>query len=108
MVRSHRDALDADFAVLCLKRERDADLLGVTDYELGKLLDTLEGEDYTVMVFSDASEFKAYEPEFSAPVHLDMKRAIERQVVRGSKGNSTSDNRPLFEKYQFFTPGKST
>jgi hypothetical protein len=88
-------------------RERDADLLGVTDYELGKLLDTLE-EDYTVMVFSDASEFKAYEPEFSAPVHMDMKRAIERQVVRASKGNSTSDNRPLFEKYQFFTPGKST
>jgi len=79
--------------------------LGDNDYELGKLLDTLEGEDYTVMVFSDASEFKAYEPEFSGPVHMDMKRSIERQVVGGSKSNSTSDNRPLFEKYQFFTPG---
>ena len=59
------------------------------------------------MVFSDASEFKAYEPEFSGPVHMDMKRSVERQFVGRSKGNSTSDNRPLFEKYQFFTPGKS-
>ncbi|KAH6640978.1 vacuolar ATP synthase subunit S1-domain-containing protein [Chaetomium tenue] len=80
------------------------EVLGDNDHELGKLLDTLEGEDYTVVVFSDPSESKAYEPEFSGPVHMDMKRSVERQFVARSKSDST-DNLPLFEKYQFFTPG---
>lgn len=78
---------------------------GGSDHELGKLLDMLDGEDYTVMVFSDPNEFKAYEPEFAAPVHMDMRRWAEQpEVVARKKGNST-DNLSLFEKYQFFTPG---
>lgn len=61
-----------------------------------------------MMVFSDPNEFQAYEPEFdNEPVHMDMKRwAEETEIVAGTKGNTT-DHRPLFEKYQFFTPGKS-
>ncbi|KAG7289097.1 hypothetical protein NEMBOFW57_005460 [Staphylotrichum longicolle] len=79
--------------------------LGDNDHELGKLLDMLDGGDYTVMVFSDPNEFKAYEPEFAAPVHMDMRRWAEQpEVVARKKGNST-DNLSLFEKYQFFTPG---
>lgn len=83
---------------------------GITDYELGKLFDALDG-DYTVMVFSDPNEFKAYEPEFSQPVHMDMKRWTEEvveevELVARKKSNGTTDHRPLFEKYQFFTPGK--
>ena len=59
------------------------------------------------MVFSDPNEFKAYEPEFSGPVHMDMRRwAEEPEVVARKKSNSTS-GLPLFEKYQFFTPGMS-
>jgi hypothetical protein len=80
-----------------------------TDHELGKLLESLEGEDYTVVVLSDPNEFQAYEPEFaSEPLHVDMKRwaAQEGQILEGPKRNAT-DNRSLFEKYQFFTPGKS-
>ncbi|KAH6850726.1 BIG/ATPase V1 complex, subunit S1 [Chaetomium sp. MPI-CAGE-AT-0009] len=82
------------------------EMLGDNDHELGKLLDSLDGEDYTVVVFSDPSEFKAYEPEFSAPVHMDMKRSAsaERQSV-ARLPKKPSDNRSLFEKYQFFTPG---
>lgn len=57
------------------------------------------------MVFSDPNEFKAYEPEFAAPVHMDLRRWAEQpEVVARKKGNST-DGLPLFEKYQFFTPG---
>ncbi len=57
------------------------------------------------MVFSDPNEFKAYEPEFAAPVHMDMRRWAEQsEGTVGSKSNSTA-NLPLFEKYQFFTPG---
>lgn len=79
---------------------------GETDHELGKLLNTLDG-DYTVLIFSDPNEVKAYEPEFSEPVHMDLKRwSEEPELVARRKSNSTS-SLPLFEKYQFFTPGES-
>lgn len=70
------------------------------------------------MLFSDPNEFQSYEPEFSAPVHVDMKRWAEKgpelkgqeleglEIEAPKKANST-DHRPLFEKYQFFTPGES-
>ena len=73
------------------------------------MLDTLD-EDYTVVMFSDPNEFKAYEPEFIEPVHMDLKRHAELEAasfaaVRRKEKNSTTSV-PLFEKYQFFTPGK--
>ncbi|KAK3901116.1 BIG/ATPase V1 complex, subunit S1 [Staphylotrichum tortipilum] len=81
------------------------EVVGDNDHELGRLLETLGDSDYTVMVFSDPNEFKAYEPEFAAPVHMDMRRWAEKpEESADSKSNSTT-NLPLFEKYQFFTPG---
>ncbi|KAK4105115.1 BIG1-domain-containing protein [Parathielavia hyrcaniae] len=85
--------------------KRREEVLGDNDHELGKLLDMLDGEDYTVMMFSDPNEFKAYEPEFAGPVHIDMKRWAEDAEAVGNKKSNSTDNRPLFEKYQFFTPG---
>ncbi|KAK5654823.1 hypothetical protein OQA88_6859 [Cercophora sp. LCS_1] len=88
--------------------EKRRETLSDNDHELGRLLDTLDGE-YTVVMFSDPNEFKAYEPEFIEPVHMDLKRQAAGQEMlaaglrRTAKGNST--NLPLFEKYQFFTPG---
>lgn len=43
-----------------------------------------------------------YEAIFDDAVHMDLKRNLHER-----KGNSTSrgDQRPLFEKYQFLTPG---
>ncbi|KAL2129372.1 hypothetical protein VTI74DRAFT_7890 [Chaetomium olivicolor] len=80
------------------------EVLGDNDHELGKMLGVLD-DDYTVMVFSDPNEFKPYEPEFAEPVHMDLRRwAEEPEVVASMKSNSTA-NPPLFEKYQFFTPG---
>lgn len=58
------------------------------------------------MVFSDPNEFQAYEPDFAQPVHTDMKRWAEEERLLDAKPSDTSkDKRPLFEKYQFFTPG---
>ncbi|KAK4114568.1 BIG1-domain-containing protein [Canariomyces notabilis] len=80
------------------------EVLEDNDFELDRLLETLDG-DYTVFMFSDPNEFKAYEPEFIEAVHVDLKRwAEEDEMVAKRKSNSTS-NLPLFEKYQFFTPG---
>ncbi|KAK0636289.1 BIG/ATPase V1 complex, subunit S1 [Bombardia bombarda] len=92
-------------------REEDAAerrmVLAQNDYELGQLLESLEGEQYTVVILSDPNEFKAYEPEFVQPVHMDLKRQPKESVafIGRRAGDSKYDNRPLFEKYQFFTPG---
>ena len=52
---------------------------------------------------ASGSEKTIYESEFIEPLHMDLKR----DVSEGSKaGNDTRDTRGLFEKYQFFTPGK--
>jgi hypothetical protein len=64
-------------------------------------------------MFSDPNEFKAYEPEFIEPAariveaaHMDLKREDGGAGFAARRKNAT-DNRPLFEKYQFFTPGES-
>ncbi|KAF4455227.1 Protein big1 [Fusarium austroafricanum] len=42
-----------------------------------------------------------YESEFIEPLHMDLKRDVSDKPA----GNTTYDSRPLFQKYQFFTPG---
>ncbi|KAK4462159.1 hypothetical protein QBC42DRAFT_202024 [Cladorrhinum samala] len=78
-------------------------LLEDNDMELGKLLDVLD--EYTIIMFSDPNEFKPYQSDFSGeePVHMDLKRWSESEFLSRRDGNST--HKPLFEKYQFFTPG---
>jgi hypothetical protein len=74
----------------------------VPDRELGLLLDSLNG-DYTLLLFSDPNDGKSYEADFGDAINLDLKRREVLEVVGKRKDNSTS--LPLFEKYQFFTPG---
>jgi hypothetical protein len=81
-----------------------ADILDVADYALGQSLENLDG-DYTVLLFSGRNEVDTYEPSFTEPVHMDLKRQSGPVYVGRRAANST-DNLPLFEKYQFFTPGK--
>ncbi|KAJ9158301.1 BIG1-domain-containing protein [Coniochaeta hoffmannii] len=80
-------------------------ILADNDYELDRLLSTL-GDDYTVLLFSDPNEFKAYEPSFVEPMRTDLKRRGEAEPVYvGRRAGNATDNRGLFERYQFFTPG---
>ncbi|KAK0652222.1 BIG/ATPase V1 complex, subunit S1 [Cercophora newfieldiana] len=88
-----------------------AEILGDNDHELGRLLEAMDGE-YTVVMFSDPNEFKAYEPEFLEPapriveaVHMDLLKREDSDVGSAARRKNKTDNRPLFEKYQFFTPG---
>ncbi|KAK3327501.1 BIG/ATPase V1 complex, subunit S1 [Cercophora scortea] len=87
------------------EESKRAEILADNDHELGQLFETLSGE-YTVILVSDPNEFKAYEPEFAEPVHMDLKRqSSDSPVFVGRRADDATDNRPLFEKYQFFTPG---
>ncbi|KAK4212117.1 BIG/ATPase V1 complex, subunit S1 [Rhypophila decipiens] len=87
--------------------EKRGEVLGDNDREIGRLLDNMDA-DFSVIILSDPNEFKAYEPDFVAPMHMDLKRMLEPDTIvgRAAEKNSTKrDTRPLFEKYQFFTPG---
>jgi hypothetical protein len=59
----------------------------------------------TTSLVDNLLEPPAYEPEFMQPLHTEMKR--ESDPLREVRDNSTiRHGAPLFEKYQFFTPGK--
>jgi hypothetical protein len=75
------------------------------DYELGRLFDKVQADgDYTVVYFSNPHDFKVYEAEFDDPMQIELKRrTVDSQQIQRRK--NATDNRPLFAKYQFFTPG---
>lgn len=54
---------------------------------------------------ADSSDYEAYEPEFQSPVHTEMKRDLGIWGGGAKIASNNSDPRPLFEKYQFLTPG---
>lgn len=83
-----------------------ASVLTRQDFELGQWLQKAEqaGQDYTAILFSDPNEFKPYEAEFADPIHVELKRQAE-PVFLERRQDDRSNSAPLFEKYQFFTPG---
>lgn len=79
-----------------------------TDDVLGQALEPiLSSNSYTILFIGTPGE-KNYQPEFEDPVRMDLKRHIQNQPIRQEKNETKRerDRRPLFEKYQFFTPGK--
>ncbi|KAI5461084.1 BIG/ATPase V1 complex, subunit S1 [Mariannaea sp. PMI_226] len=74
------------------------------DHLLTKNIDDIATSDSYTLLYMTTSGEPAYEPEFVDPVRMDLKRDLRSHMVREDK-NRTIDNRPLFEKYQFFTPG---
>ncbi|KFZ07672.1 hypothetical protein V501_06232 [Pseudogymnoascus sp. VKM F-4519 (FW-2642)] len=53
------------------------------------------------VVHDSVSDVPNYESEFQEPLHSEIKR----QTGAMRRADSKVDRRPLFEKYQFFTPG---
>ncbi|RAL60929.1 hypothetical protein DID88_010027 [Monilinia fructigena] len=69
------------------------------------------GPEYTVIYTTtpirfvleqDVPESAIYQAEFDATAHIDLKRDFR---VRADNSIKAPDRRPLFEKYQYFTPG---
>jgi hypothetical protein len=61
-------------------------------------------DSYTILFVSTPAE-PVYEADFSEPLRMDLKRHVQGSLVR-REGNETEWKKlPLFEKYQFFTPG---
>ncbi|KAM0435081.1 hypothetical protein ACHAPT_003170 [Fusarium lateritium] len=54
---------------------------------------------------ASSNEKTVYESEFVEPVRMDVKRDVTDGFQRRADNDTEYDNRPLFQKYQFFTPG---
>lgn len=90
----------------------DGDTNSETDSALYPLLNELpKGYKYTLIYITTPSltpvsapsrtDLLRYESDFNEPLHMDLKRNL---IARQSSSPSP-DQRPLFEKYQFFNPG---
>ncbi|KAJ9142682.1 BIG1-domain-containing protein [Pleurostoma richardsiae] len=78
---------------------------GDNDHELGQILGEYAADgDYTVIYLSSPHELGAYEPDFIEPVRMELKRQAQAPYV-GRRQDDDGAGLPLFEKYQFFTPG---
>jgi hypothetical protein len=65
---------------------------------------TQSADSYTFIYLSSPSE-PIYEADFGEPLHVELKRRAVSMPVRRAKNETDWNNLPLFEKYQFFTPG---
>ncbi|RFU73460.1 er big1 [Trichoderma arundinaceum] len=59
---------------------------------------------YTIIFFSTPNE-PTYEPHFEEPIRMELKRHVEGTQLQQRDNKTDWDKLPLFEKYQFFTPG---
>lgn len=76
------------------------------DEELGMVLEQYEREgSYTIIYAGLPREetHKTYTAEFEGAVHTELKRQVHIQ----QRADNNTRTLPLFEKYQYFTPGQS-
>ncbi|ETN38451.1 uncharacterized protein HMPREF1541_06486 [Cyphellophora europaea CBS 101466] len=84
--------------------------LSVNDAFLESILDMLPSSNYTVLYATTAhgapepSAEHLMDAEVQNPLHMEMKRDLSSGLVRRASNQTIVDG-PLFEKYQFFTPG---
>ncbi|ATY66504.1 ER integral membrane cell wall biogenesis [Cordyceps militaris] len=83
-----------------LPQENRQEALLVNDRILSERIGKDNGHDSFTVVFYATRPEPAYEAHFDEAVHLDLRRATHDTDAPPKK-----DHRPLFEKYQFFTPG---
>jgi hypothetical protein len=75
------------------------------DYLIHTLLDSRPSANYTIIytttpVSAEIVDDLSYKPVFIEPLHMELKRFDDKPP-----NDTEKDDRPLFEKYQFFTPG---
>ncbi|KAF7545278.1 hypothetical protein G7Z17_g9289 [Cylindrodendrum hubeiense] len=78
--------------------------LADSDELLSKSIDELKSSDSYTILFVGTPGEQTYQPEFDDRLRMDLKRDLSSSPMRRDNGTER-DTRPLFEKYQFFTPG---
>uniref|UniRef100_A0A0L0NHJ4 Protein BIG1 n=1 Tax=Tolypocladium ophioglossoides (strain CBS 100239) TaxID=1163406 RepID=A0A0L0NHJ4_TOLOC len=94
-----------EIGLASLPSQDRASTLSENDAILASSLEaSTKSDSYTILLFSTPAE-PAYEPEFVDSLHMDLKRDVQGIPTRQEENKTQRDTRPLFEKYQFFTPG---
>ncbi|KAH7318756.1 BIG/ATPase V1 complex, subunit S1 [Stachybotrys elegans] len=89
-----------------LSQEDRVESLAENDAVLSSSLKRLTTTDsYTIVFLSTPGEPTSYKADFGEAMHTDLKRGIKASHVRRDSNNTDWDRLPVFEKYQFFTPG---
>ncbi|ODH46433.1 hypothetical protein GX48_07480 [Paracoccidioides brasiliensis] len=110
-----------DFPSLAATNTNRSEYLVKNDEFLAVIIDRLSSRDYTVLYVTTAREFAAMEIEIEEPAVYDQMDAdiyqnlMRTNMKRGNMPHSQShredddkwkgDKGPLFERYQFFSPG---
>ncbi|KAL2010031.1 hypothetical protein VTN00DRAFT_5838 [Thermoascus crustaceus] len=99
--------INVDFPMLPLESER-AERLVDNDGFLSDIIERLPSQSYTLLYVTSPREYPndgVYNSEqdivYQDPVHMELKRDYAAHTRR----DDSTDNRSVFEKYQFFTPG---
>ncbi|CCE30004.1 hypothetical protein E4U22_004865 [Claviceps purpurea] len=78
--------------------------LGTNDASIALDLGMASSDSYTILFYATPRE-PLYDSEFIEPLHMDVRRDINNAPLLHRANETERDTRPLFEKYQFFTPG---
>ncbi|KAG5979865.1 hypothetical protein E4U55_004699 [Claviceps digitariae] len=78
--------------------------LSANDASIAVDLDMASSDSYTILFYATPRE-PLYDSEFIQPVHMDIRRGVDDATLNQRANKTDRDTRPLFEKYQFFTPG---
>ncbi|KAM3157880.1 hypothetical protein ABEW05_001590 [Botrytis cinerea] len=103
----------SQFDALSTETEARAEEFNDIDYMLNNVYyqHLPNGPEYTVIFTTTPvgsvleqhnSELPVYNAEFDSTSHIDLKRDFR---IRADNSTKELDRRPLFEKYQYFTPG---
>ncbi|KAG9946959.1 BIG1-domain-containing protein, partial [Aureobasidium melanogenum] len=107
------DTIHVSFPTLpTAEDDRESALLQADSY-LNSLLATLDS--YTVLYATMPNLFPAIKPQhpeqyemdepYPSNMHTDLKRDLNAHIVRASNASNPQADLPLFEKYQFLSPG---
>lgn len=67
-------------------------------------LEMASANSYTILFYATPRE-PLYDSDFIEPLHTDLRRSLDGAASMQKANRTERDTRPLFEKYQFFTPG---
>ncbi|KAH8174219.1 hypothetical protein LIA77_05638 [Sarocladium implicatum] len=99
----------ADLASLGEDNGQRIETLAANDAALeDSVMSMLRSDSYTLIYYGippNAEEPAVYEPEFEEQAFVNLKRNVQGQPLRRASNETDWNKLPLFEKYQFFTPG---
>jgi len=102
----------ADFPNVPSAAPKRKAILQEHDMQLDTILNSVRGSRYTVIYTTTPptdviTHSTSYEPSFVEPLHTEMKRQfnLQRRADEDNTNSTVPSNAPLFEKYQFLTPG---